>query len=94
VSDTSITEEALSEPFAERPVLNGARVVPSDLLWHRVTHRLLAPCCFCPLLDPSEPDVVETAIFRVAAGQHSGEYVAACAQNRCDYVGKPLTVIR
>jgi len=30
----------------------------------------------------------EAAIFRAINGEFTGEYVAACAQNTCGYLGK------
>jgi hypothetical protein len=71
-----------------RPVVDRARVRPSDLQDYRVSHRLLGPCCLCPMTDPNQPDFVEAAIYVVTAGPFSGQYVASCARDQCGYFGE------
>jgi hypothetical protein len=67
-----------------------ARVPPSDLCNYRSSHRMLGPCCLCPLADQHGPDFVEAAIYVVPRGMLSGEYVASCASEKCSYFGKSL----
>jgi hypothetical protein len=68
-----------------------APVHPSDLRSYRLSHRMLGPCCLCPLVDKSGPDFMEAAIYVVVStGALSGEYVASCALGKCSYFGKSL----
>lgn len=62
---------------------------------HRLTHRMLGPCCLCPLADKNKPDFVESAIFQATEGDFTGEYVAACASElKCGYIGKIELLLR
>lgn len=74
-------------PIASRPCANKERVRPSELQEHRMTHRVLGPCCLCPM-HASQPDFVEAAIYVLPVGPFSGQYVASCAQDRCGYFGE------
>lgn len=67
-----------------------ARIHPSELRTYRLSHRMLGPCCLCPLVDQNGPDFVESAMYVVSTGALSGEYVASCALRNCDYFGKLL----
>ena len=49
---------------------------------------MLGPCCFCPLLDPTLPDFVESAMYRTTVGKFAGSYVATCARGSCEYIGE------
>ena len=71
-----------------RPCANEERIRPSELQDHRVTHRVLGPCCLCPMVHASQPDFVEAAIYVLPVGPFSGQYVASCAQDRCGYFGE------
>jgi hypothetical protein len=74
-----------------RPSSMEARAIhPSDLRSHRLSHRMLGPCCLCPLVDQNGPDFVEAAIYIPSTGALSGEYVASCALRKCSYFGKSL----
>lgn len=65
------------------------RVPPSELASYRQTHRMLGPCCLCPMVDRNMPDFVESAIFLATVGHYAGEYVAACAsKSGCGYMGE------
>jgi hypothetical protein len=78
-------------PFTvSRPATGNTRVRPSELRDYRESHRLLGPCCLCPMIDGNGPDYVESAIYEVSLGLFRGEYVASCARERCGYVGKSL----
>jgi hypothetical protein len=87
--------DKLNKLTGNRPINdNGDRVTPSDLESHRLSHEVLAPCCLCPL-RPEEGPFVEAAIFTPVRGRFLGEYVAACAKNKCGYISmcplnKPL----
>lgn len=83
-SDLKITHQS------KRPVYstNGALVPPSDINDHRLSHKFLGPGCLCALRDPSESAFTEAAVFMVVRGRFSGKYVAACAQEKCGYLGK------
>ena len=76
-----------------RPSTKEARVHPSELRNHRLSHRVLGPCCLCPLADQYAPDFMEAAIYVVSTGTLSGEYVASCARSKCDYFGKPFELL-
>lgn len=74
----------------QRPCTTQARIKPSDLEAYRQSHRMLGPCCLCPMKDGGQPDFVEAAMYMVTAGSLSGEYIASCAQNHCGYFGELL----
>ncbi|KAG2744886.1 hypothetical protein P692DRAFT_20850060 [Suillus brevipes Sb2] len=66
---------------------NGARVVPSDLVAYRKSHRFRGPRCLCAFLDDHKPnDHHEAAIVMLKRGPRTGEYVACCASSKCGYV--------
>ena len=70
---------------------NGCRLHPSEFLDHRITHRIMGPCCLCPLEDSYAPDFLEAAIgVKTSGGPYSGEYVACCAKNKCRYLGMQM----
>ena len=71
-----------------RPSTRDSRIKPSDLREHRQTHCILAPCCLCPLLEAGLPNFVESVIYLPTSGPWAGLYVAACARERCAYIGK------
>lgn len=64
------------------------RIPPSELPAYRESHRILGPCCLCPLANPDAPDFVESAIYEATTGEHRGEWVASCASETCDYFGE------
>ena len=66
------------------------RITPSDLCEHRVTHRMLGPCCLCPMVDVNQPDFVEAAMYMPATGPFAGQYISTCAQDKCGYFGEPV----
>ena len=71
-----------------RPVNDrGERVTPSDFDAYRMSHDVLGPCCLCPFQHSDVGHFKESAIFMVGHGRFAGEYVAACAEGRCDYFG-------
>ena len=82
-------EELLTNTMIpSRPSTTEARIEPSELRGHRMSHQMLGPCCLCPLAYPRGPDFSESAIYVVSGhGSLSGEYVASCARGRCDYFG-------
>ncbi|KAF9499292.1 hypothetical protein BDN71DRAFT_1428306 [Pleurotus eryngii] len=67
------------------PVMNGARVPPSDLNWYCRNFDCHPPSCLCASQDPDFDTYTEASIFMVTSGSFSGEYVAACAQGQCHY---------
>jgi hypothetical protein len=71
-----------------RPSTTEGRIQPSELRGHRQTHCVLGPGCLCPLLEASLPDFVESTIYMPTHGPWAGHYVAACARDRCAYIGK------
>lgn len=73
-----------------RPKVGERRIHPADLRDYRREHQFLGPGCLCPLLQnlSEEPDFTEAAIYIPVFGRYGGEYVAACANNRCGYVGQ------
>jgi len=78
--------------LTNRPLnADGERIPPSELSDHRISHRFLGPCCICPVFMPvvqGRSLFVEAAILMVPAGRLAGQYIAACAQDRCGYVGE------
>jgi hypothetical protein len=80
----------LSTEFSIRPVSDaGERITPLELALYRAPgfHR---PCCLCavPRINGSSPGYTESIVVMVMNGDHSGEYVIACATARCGYQGK------
>ena len=73
-----------------RPKMGQQRIPPADLCSHHREHQFLGPGCFCPLLQnlSEEPGFIEAAIYIPVFGHCGGEYVAACAKNRCGYTGE------
>ncbi|KAG2156447.1 uncharacterized protein EDB93DRAFT_1247156 [Suillus bovinus] len=66
---------------------DGARVVPSDLVAYRKSHRFRGPHCLCAFMDDHNPsDHHEAAIVMLKRGPRTGEYVACCASSKCGYV--------
>ena len=63
------------------------RIKPENLETYRVSHQMLGPCCFCPLVDPNALDFVESAMYRATDGKFLGQFVATCARNICSYIG-------
>jgi hypothetical protein len=72
----------------QRPCVNRVRVHPSELRAYRMSHRMLGPCCLCPLFDATNPDYVEAPMYMKPKGPHAGHYVASCVEDRCGYFGK------
>jgi hypothetical protein len=62
-------------------------VAPSDFEDHRMSYDVLGPCCLCPFQHRDIGDFKESVIFMAGYGRYVGEYVAACADGRCDYFG-------
>ena len=54
---------------------------------YRISHRMLGPCCLCPMVDTRKPSFVEAAIYMASDGEHAGQFVATCAKNECGYFG-------
>lgn len=65
-----------------------ARITPSDLREYRISHRMLGPCCLCPMIDINQPDFVEAAMYMPSTGPFAGQYIATCARDQCGYFGK------
>ena len=81
-------------------------MAPSELLAHRVSHHMQGPFCLCSLVKNSStahaapnasvndahPRVISTsaAIHIALEGEAIGEYVAVCANSRCDYFGEAI----
>ena len=76
----------------QRPSSARARISPSAMQDHRISHHMLGPCCLCPLMDKSKPDIVEAATYMVSEGDQGGQYVAVCAKDECSYFSKSNTV--
>lgn len=70
-----------------RPVTQGMRVTPGDLVEYRRVHDFKNPCCFCASNGVGN-FYVESAIHMAVEGQYAGEYVARCASDSCGYLGK------
>lgn len=71
-----------------RPVKpDGKRVPPDELRLYRETHQYLGPGCLCPLLEPLT-EYKEAAIYLTVDGLYKGEYVAECADDRCEYLSQ------
>jgi hypothetical protein len=66
----------------------GQRVTPSDFETYRLVHSILGPCCLCPFQYRGRVgNFKEAAVFMAVRGRHAGQYVAACADDRCGYFG-------
>ena len=75
-------------PLNRRPSNTNAPVTPEELQAYRASHQMLGPCCFCPLLDLTLPDFVESAMYRAVAGKFSGKYIATCTRGNCKYISE------
>lgn len=75
-----------------RPSTLFARIHPSDFEGYRKSHQFIGPSCFCPAFERDGPEFVESAMFMVDFGPFAGQYVAACAEDRCGYLGKPVEI--
>jgi hypothetical protein len=64
-----------------------ARIQPSAIHDHRMSHKMLGPGCLCPMMDANGPGFVEAAIYVPTSGEHWGKYTAACAKDVCGYCG-------
>ena len=88
-------EECLPLIAKHRPAVIPAQLPPDDgMRQYRSTHRMMGPCCLCPLIYPSGPDFVESAMYFATTGLHAGLYVASCANDRCGYLGKLDPIMR
>src|ERR1700676_1486706 len=76
-------------PQFTRPTSTQGRVHPSILQDHRMSNRMLGPCCLCPMTDASKPDFIKSAIYVASGGDWEGQYVATCAKDLCGYCGMP-----
>ncbi|THH16836.1 hypothetical protein EW146_g3867 [Bondarzewia mesenterica] len=63
----------------------GERVTPTDLEQHRHSHCMYGSCYLCPRY-PNREAWKEAAIYITRCGQYAGEWIAACASGRCDYI--------
>ena len=68
-----------------RPSSLEARIPPSEMQTHRISHRMLGPCCLCPLMDATKPNFVEAAVYMATDGEEAGQFVARCANDECGY---------
>lgn len=67
---------------------SGGRILPSQLPNYSVPG-FLRPCCLCGVpVGGVTKGYVESAITIAHAGERSGEYVARCATEACDYEGE------
>jgi hypothetical protein len=84
--------EGLPDFNCARPInaVTGECITPTDLNKHCFMHKLLAPCCLCPLKYCGQCTFTEVAIMIEMYGRHHGEYIARCACNSCGYHGKLL----
>ena len=64
-----------------------AQVEPRHLQALRISHRMLGPCCICPMADDTKPDFKEAAIYQVHGAATERPYVASCARDLCGYFG-------
>ncbi|KIM86990.1 hypothetical protein PILCRDRAFT_4230 [Piloderma croceum F 1598] len=69
----------------KRPTSAEGRIQPCAIQGHRVSHRMLGPCCLCPMMDTTKPDYIEAAIYKASTGEQAGRYVASCAKDACGY---------
>jgi hypothetical protein len=68
-----------------RPTTVEGRIPPSEMQAYRTSHRMLGPCCLCPLMDAATPNFVEAAIYMATDGEEAGQFVARCAKDACGY---------
>jgi len=66
------------------------RVTPDMWPEHRAHHKFQGLHCLCPLLRTvdEEPPFTEAKILLKGSGDHIGEYVAECPNERCGYLGQ------
>jgi hypothetical protein len=93
ISCTQSTPTPDSDQSGVRPSTIFARIHPTDFEEHRTSHQVVGPGCFCPKIDSNAPDFVESAMYIVDSGPFTGEYVAACAKDRCKYFGEPVKIL-
>lgn len=82
----------LKQLILQRPVSNDSepepkRVTPSELQAHHLMHQFHSPSCMCAY-DAPGIEYIKSALFRVIGGNFTGEYVAACATNSCNYLSE------
>ncbi|KIK75042.1 hypothetical protein PAXRUDRAFT_173980, partial [Paxillus rubicundulus Ve08.2h10] len=56
-----------------------------SLTGHCQTHKFIGPGCLCSSQSTDATVFTEALIFMVSTGQHSGQWVAACATRICKY---------
>lgn len=72
--------------FLLRPVDDeGNRITPDRLRDHRISHVFRGPCCLCA--HTAGTLYSECIIYMSVEGVRVGEYIAACATERCGYLG-------
>ena len=65
------------------------RVTPDMWLEYRARHKFQGLHCLCPLLQTTDEETfTEAKILLKGSGDHIGEYVAECANGRCEYFGQ------
>jgi hypothetical protein len=70
-----------------RPIINGKRVSPEDLVLYRASHNFMFPSCLCAA-NQTQIAYTEVKVQLEVHGQHSGEWVVRCATNGCGYLGE------
>jgi hypothetical protein len=70
-----------------RPIINGQRVTPEDLLRYRRSHGFRNPCCFCAA-KYLQIAYTESELQLILHGPYSGEWVVRCETNGYGYFGK------
>jgi len=68
------------------------RVLPSELLHHRIAYDFRAPYCLCAC-NFGGVTFTESSIHVAVQGDYAGEYVAGCATNSCGYLSKFLLTL-
>lgn len=74
-------------PVEDHPPEEKIRVVPEDWYHFRATHDFRFPCCLCVRGSPME-SYTETEVCVETTGNYVGQYVAACAENKCGYISE------
>jgi hypothetical protein len=69
-----------------RPVINGRRCTPAELLQYCASHNIRTPCCLCAV-GHKYITYMESDVRFDIGGQYPGEWVVRCATNTCKYIG-------
>jgi hypothetical protein len=87
-----VVDPPILNDLCKRPMSAEGRIQPCEMQGHHVSHRMLGPCCLCPMIDTNKPDYIEAAIYKASTGEQAGRYIASCVKDACGYFGKTFLI--